>query len=388
MLDEGVDSQLLVVRKHREKDETIIQMVFLRRMLISLWRLITKQLLKLQKSHFYIYRSLNIFPTGNHRVINKISPDIVQMHWINQNTISIGEITKIDAPVIWKLPDMWGFCGTEHYVDESNGKRYRDGYTKNNRNKSDKGMDIDRMVWQYKKMRWRNHRMTIVCPSKWLASRARESELFKNYKIVNIMNPLDIELFKPSGDRSIRKKFGLPESKKIILFGSLLAIDDRRKGYHHLLKSISHLEKLGLMTQVELAIFGTESVKKDMLSGLVSHHLGTIRNESDLVSLYSTCDVLVLPTEADNLPNVVKEAMACGTPCVGFNVGGMPDMITHQVDGYLAKPFDSGDLVEGILWVLGQPDEIRQRVRESAILNHDPAARVNDYLSLYEQVLS
>ena len=244
------------------------------------------------------------------------------------------------------------------------------------------------MVWQYKKVRWRNFKLTIVCPSKWLASKARESELFKDYKIVSIMNPLDTQLFKPTRDSGIRKRFGLPESKKIILFGSLRAIGDRRKGYHHVVESISHLEKLGLMTQVELAIFGTESVKKEMLGAFISHHLGTIRNESDLASLYASCDVLVLPTEADNLPNVVKEAMACGTPCVGFNIGGMPDMITHELDGYLASPFDSDDLVNGILWVLSQPHEIRQRVRESAILNHDPAARVNDYLSLYEQVLN
>ncbi|RXG33515.1 glycosyl transferase group 1 [Methanohalophilus sp. WG1-DM] len=84
-----------------------------------------------------------------------------------------------------------------------------------------------------------------------------------------------------------------------------------------------------------------------------------------LTSVYSAADMFVAPSLQDNLPNTVMEALACGTPSVAFDIGGMSDMIVHKQNGYLAKPFDVHDLVRGLEWVVEQ-DKRKVHLSESS----------------------
>ena len=389
MLSQRVDSKYLAIRKRRE-DDNVITPGFLTRALVKIWNIVGQKILKLQRSNDGNYRSLNIFPTGVHYIINNYNADVVQFHWINRNTISIRELTKVRSPVVLKLPDMWAFNGTEHYLAPGATERYRSGYLGNNRQEGDVGLDIDRWVWRYKCRVWKKAKFTIVTPSKWLGECAKNSLLFSRLRVVNIPNPIDLERFRPAQNKlDARIVLGLPLDKRLILFGSIQANTDRRKGYHHLCAALEALGKSGTMREdVELLIFGTLSMGKESLSGITAHHLGTINDESLLIAIYNAADVMVLPTEADNLPNTIQEATACGTPCVGFKVGGMPDMIKHKETGYLANPFDTQDLATGIDWVLkNRGAALSRRVRENAERLFCPAERVTDYLDLYNKIL-
>ena len=387
MLSQEVDSKMLVIRKRRH-DKTVIRAAFLVRLLVKIGRTAGVQLLKLQRSRNTNFRSLNLFPTGIHRQINNYKPDIVQFHWVNRNTISIREITRINAPVVWKLPDMWAFCGSEHYLLPGSQERYRQGYSRANRLLGDVGLDIDKWVWRYKQWAWRNATFAVAAPSKWLAKCASDSVLFGQRKIVNIANPIDLDRFQPLKQKNdARIILGLPQDKKLILFGSYFAKTDSRKGYHHLQEA---LELLGDADskEYELVVFGTVEEGMQDIHGIRAHMLGTITDERLLIAVYIAADVMVLPTEADNLPNTIQEATACGTPCVGFNIGGMPDMVAHKDTGYLATPFDAAELAEGLKWVLANTgDNMTGRVRDKACVLFSQKDRVADYIDLYNEMI-
>jgi glycosyltransferase involved in cell wall biosynthesis len=385
MLARNIDSCLLVIRKRRN-DDTIVTPPASVRLLVRLWNIVSRRIVSLQRTRDRGFQSLNVFPTGIHRTIKHHHPDVVQCHWINRNTISIRELAKIHAPVVLKLPDMWAFCGTEHYIPRGAAKRFSDGYTKDNRPPDSSGVDLARLVWAYKKRAWRNARFTVVTPSRWLGDLARESVLFRNSRVVTIANPIDLSVYHPVRDRrQLRIAMGLPADKALILYGSVQAETDPRKGYHHLRRALQLLQNgKPEIKGFEFLIFGTSKKKTEIVNGVTTHHLGTIRDEQELVAMYAASDVMVLPAEADNLPNTIQEATSCGTPCVGFNIGGLPDMILHRETGYLAEPFDPADLARGIAWVLANKgDKLSHKVREHAASIFNPADRVEDYMNLY-----
>ena len=289
-----------------------------------------------------------------------------------------------------KLPDMWAFSGTEHYISPGAVERYKLGYYKDNRQAGGAGLDLDRLLWNYKKRAWKHADFTIVTPSKWLGECAKESVLFSHFRVENIANPIDLSVFRPAESKqSLRSEMGLPTDKHLVLFGSQLADTDPRNGYRHLRRALSILQAGDLdIGNLEILVFGTKEKGTEILHGFPAHRLGTIHDERELVAMYAAADVMVLPTEADNLPNTIQEATACGTPCVGFNVGGMPDMIVHRQTGYLAEPFDSAELAHGIAWVLANKgDSLSDKVRQHASRIFDPASRVSDYMSLYRELI-
>jgi glycosyltransferase involved in cell wall biosynthesis len=389
MRAQDIDSRLLVIRKRRN-DPTVFTPPAATRILVRWWNIVSRRILSLQRTRHTGYRSLNLFPTGLHRTINRCRPDVVQCHWINRNTISIRELTKIHAPVVLKLPDMWAFSGAEHYLAPDARKRYQEGYTRKNRQPGDSGLDLDRMVWNCKRRSWKHADFAIVTPSKWLAGCARESVLFGRYRVENIANPIDLDTYRPVRNRrDARIAQGLPPDKHLVLFGSVHAETDPRKGFHHLQRALAILrEQHGGSGDIELVMFGTKERKTATLAGFVAHHLGTVRDDRALAEMYGAADVMVLPTESDNLPNTIQEATACGTPCVGFDVGGMPDMIRHRDTGYLAQAFDAADLARGIQWAIGNGgDQLSAKVRRYAEEIFDPAERVADYMRLYENVV-
>ena len=100
---------------------------------------------------------------------------------------------------------------------------------------------------------------------------------------------------------------------------------------------------------------------------------------------------MVTPSRQDNLPNTVVESLACGTPVVAFDIGGMPNMLDHKTNGYLAKPFDTNDLAAGINWVLADENRHRElciKVREKAVACFDIETTARQYAELYEDVIT
>jgi glycosyltransferase involved in cell wall biosynthesis len=174
------------------------------------------------------------------------------------------------------------------------------------------------------------------------------------------------------------------------LFGASNAVNDLRKGFQFLPPVLQKLKHhFHLRDQIELAIFGSSQPAHPPGFGFKANYFGPLNDDSYLSLLYSAADVFVAPSVEDNLPNTVMEALACGTPCASFEIGGMSDMVEHQVNGYLAKAFDSQDLANGIAWVLDYPDKLklRENARYKAIHEYSLAIQARKYLLLYQSLL-
>jgi glycosyltransferase involved in cell wall biosynthesis len=181
----------------------------------------------------------------------------------------------------------------------------------------------------------------------------------------------------------------LPQDKQLILFGAMYPNSDCRKGFHLLRQALQSLNKSEWRDKAKLAIFGASQPKEPIDLGLESHYLGRLNDDISLAVVYAAADVFVAPSIQDNLPNTVMEAIACGTPCVAFDIGGMPDMIEHQHNGYLAQPFDSEDLAKGIVWVLENKErhqKLCDRARQKAEQEFTLEIQARRYESLYREI--
>lgn len=386
MLSQGLESRLVVVSKTTDDDRVVELPQRPYRRYAA--RRLAQTISAFQRSNNPVIRTFNIVPMGAAAILNAMDGDIIQMHWIAADTISIGEMTQLNKPVVWKLPDMWGFSGAEHYLNPGDPERFVEGYTRDNRPDHQSGIDLDRWVWAYKHRKWQDAQLNIVGPSRWISDCAKRSKLFGAFPIRNIPNPLDLSLYQPRDQRTARDKFGLSHHKRLIMFGAMQATSDRRKGFGHLQSALEHLGKHLDPSETELVVVGADGPDGHKINEFNVRYLGIIRDEGTLVESYNAADVFVLPCEMDNLPNVIKEATCCGVPCAGFNVGGMPDMVDHLETGYLATPYDAEELAHGIGWVAQNNNpEARREVRRRAETKHDQAVAVARYMDFYYEIL-
>jgi len=281
--------------------------------------------------------------------INRSDADIVHLHWISYSMLGIKALRKIKKPIIWTFHDMWPFMGCEHYDDLSQPNRFKEGYTKLNKNV--KGLDMNRRAWEMKQKYWKDIDFHIITPSNWLKSCVEESVLLKKHKVTLIPYIIEEDKFFSMDKSTARKALNLPVDKQLILFGAFNA-NNVNKGGDLLYAALENLN----VDDVELIVFGTD--KGDDIHGIKTTYMGYISSEEILNRLYNAADVMLVPSRQDNLPNTVLESICCGTPVVGFNIGGLPDMVAHQKSGYLASPFDVNDLRAGIEYVLENPEGI------------------------------
>ena len=179
-----------------------------------------------------------------------------------------------------------------------------------------------------------------------------------------------------------KELWNIKSNNKIILFGTLNAADDPRKGFSELSKALCQLA----IRNVELVIFGSRKPKNSIDFGFKTHYLGSLDNDESLAQLYSAADVMVVPSLQENLSNAIMESLACATPVVGFNIGGNKDMIEHKKNGYLAEPFDVTDLKNGIEWTL--KNDLSKKAREKVLSNFDSKIVVKKYVNLYKNILN
>jgi glycosyltransferase involved in cell wall biosynthesis len=275
-----------------------------------------------------------------------IAADVVHLHWIAAGFMRIETLSKLKHPLIWTLHDSWAFTGGCHMPYDC--VRYRERCGLCPVLGSRREDDLSRQVWQRKEKAWRDLDLTVVTPSRWLAGCARTSSLFSRIRIEVIPNGLDTSVFRPVDKHHARSQLGLPERKKLILIGGVGITRDPNKGFRYLLPALRGVAALGFRDDAELIVFGSSEPAGAPDFGMKANYLGRLHEDARLNLLYSAADVFVAPSVQENLPYTVMESMACGTPCVAFNQGGMSDLIDHEVTGYLARPFDEDDLAKGI----------------------------------------
>ena len=285
--------------------------------------------------------------------------DVIHLHWVNQGMLSlrqIGKILRTGKRVVWTMHDLWPATAICHYARGC--ERYQTacqqcpllpgGGSVN---------DLAARTWRRKQQMLDGQRVRFVTCSQWLRDEAAKSALLSQQYITNIPNPIDTRVFRQTDKQAARRAAGLPVEGRIILFVSQ-RVTDERKGVSFLVEAIRQLADAhpDYRENTHVAVLGghAEDIASQLALPMVP--LGYVSDVQRIVNVYNAADVFVLPSLEDNLPNTLMEAMACGVPCVGFRVGGIPEMIDHRTTGYVARFRDAADLAAGLHWVLREAD--------------------------------
>jgi glycosyltransferase involved in cell wall biosynthesis len=284
--------------------------------------------------------------------------DVVQIYNTHGSYFSHTALPLLSRrkPVVWRLSDMWPFTGHVAYSYDCERWRHGCGSCPYLREYPPLGRDTTALLWRIKRWTYAHSRLVFVAPSRWLQSVARESPLIGHFPIHLIPNGIDLERFSPGDRVEARKRLGLDPERPLVFYGAV-RMDDRRKGARELVDALRELEDVDF----DLLVMGEGAPPLPRRA----HQLGMVTDSATIALAYAAADVYVLPTLAENLPNVALEALASGTPTVAFDVGGVPDAVRHLETGWLAPVGDSSALAAGIRALL-QDEPLRARLGREA----------------------
>ena len=207
-----IQSSMLVKKKNKSIDNIYCSNSIREELLWRTKSFISSKLNLLQYSENKVIHSPSFLPCNLHKFINSKNSDIVNLHWVQAEMLSIESIGKIKKPIFWTLHDCWPFCGSEHYPNDLSDNRYQEGYFRNNKLKTTKGIDIDKWCWERKLKNWK-YPINIVCPSKWMESCVNKSFLMKDWPTYVIPNPLPTDIYRSWPKGMARELFKLPKEK-------------------------------------------------------------------------------------------------------------------------------------------------------------------------------
>ena len=317
--------------------------------------------------------------------------DIIHLHWINQGMLSLSGIRKIlrsGKPVVWTMHDIWpatAIChvtlGCRNFTTRCRSCRLLG---------NDQGNDISTTIWQRKLRMLEGENIYYVACSRWLENEAKASVLLKGHKVTSIPNPIDTHIYNRYSKEEARQRLGLPQDRRLILFASQ-RVTTPNKGMDYLIEACRLLgDRTKCQTPYEVVILGGHAEELVELLQLKAHPLGYVNDERRIVDVYNAVDVFVLPSLSENLPNTIMEAMACGVPCVGFKVGGIPEEIDHKRNGYVADYRNAEDLARGIRWILEESDyeALSRNAIQKVAHNYSQQSVALRYAEVYQQAMA
>lgn len=332
--------------------------------------------------------------------------DVVHLHWVNQAMLSIKGIGRLlkqckqdGKRVVWTMHDIWPATGVCHLPGECT--NWQHGCGKCPQLRTPAFDDLSARTFRQKNGAYAEGEIRFVACSKYLAETAMKSPLLKSHSVTNIANPLDTEFFSPSpADSPVsteeRQRLKLPQSKRLILFVAYNVNDDN-KGFVFVQKAVARLLMRAPSLKDKIAVVpvgknATQWIDKFACEVCPFEY---VADRETMRDLYRASDVLVIASKMENLPNTIVEAKACGVPVVATRVGGIPQMIRHEIDSYLAAPYSTLDhgaamkdsLAEGLHYVLTHPDyaSLSTAAREDAVSTYSEAAVVKRYEELYRE---
>ncbi|MBK7627790.1 MAG: glycosyltransferase [Bacteroidales bacterium] len=385
---EGIDSHVLVIKK-QNRDSDIILVSKKGFVLNLVKQKISEYILKFQRTANPIHHSLGIFSSKALKIINKSPYNIIHLHWINREMLSIKDVAKINKPVIWTLHDSWPFCGTEHHPNIlENDLRYKEGYSRDNRSKSSSGIDIDKYVWTLKRFWWKNLKIRFIAPSLWEYEAFKSSMLINHLKCNIVPNLIDINIFKPINSDFARILLNIPLNRKIILFS--VASDpslDKNKGFNFFVKALEIISKTNYLDSLHILILGTYDRILPLNLPVATTYLGFIKDKTSLAAIYNSTNVLVVSSMVESFGLTSLESISCGTPVVAFQTSGILDIIEHKKTGYLAKCFDINDLATGIVYLLENGESMKENCRRTVLRKFHTEDLSKQHIKIYEEML-
>ena len=317
--------------------------------------------------------------------------DVVHLHWINQGMLSLKGIRKIlntGKPVVWTMHDIWPATAICHLTLDCRNFETQCAHCRLLPG-SGSTNDLSTQIWKRKQQMLNDRQITFVTCSQWLAGEAQKSALLKGQRVVSIPNPIDTHIYTPKDKQQARQRVGLPTEGRIILFASQ-RVTNRNKGMGYLLEACRLLAEQypEKKEDITVAILGGHAEEIEGQLPFRTCPLGYVNDEQRIVDIYNAADVFVLPSLSENLPNTIMEAMACGVPSVGFRIGGIPEEIDHQQNGYVADYCSSEDLARGIWWTLYEAghEAVRKACLQKVAHNYSQQSVANRYLEVYESL--
>jgi glycosyltransferase involved in cell wall biosynthesis len=381
LIKKGVNSSILVAEKSSNDSNVIgpsntIE-ILITQLKISLSRFIKRKLIKTTNVETF---SFNFFNTNILKKINKFNAEIVHIHWIGNEMISVSQLKKINKPVIWTFWDMWPICGAEHHSYDT---RFVEGYTKNNRPNQESLFDLNRLVWNYKKKHL-NFKLHIISLSKWMTKKIEKSFLFSHQKITYLPLHINTDKWKKRDKNFSRDIFNQDQNKKILLFGSSTSTS-HRKGFDFLFE----LFKQKKFENCKLIIFGEKPKNLNDLN-IDYEYIGRIKDGYSLSILYSAADVMLVPSKIEVFGQVGLEANSCGTPCVIFEDTGPTDYTEHKKNGYISKYLDIEDYAKGINWIIEDEkryEELSNNCIDNIKKNFNDDLIVDKFIQKYQDLI-
>lgn len=319
--------------------------------------------------------------------------DVIHLSWINQGMLSLGCIRKIlkaGKPVVWTMHDLWpasSICHLSLGCEKFKSHCIRCKYLP--QGSGDK--DLSYRVWEKKKKIYQQNHISFVACSKWLAAEAKTSALLQSHLVTDIPNPLNTAVYCKGDRRKARMTLGLPADKRLIAFVAQRATNVN-KGMQYLIDACKRLTEQypDMRDNTGVVILGGHAEDFEGRFEMPVYPLGYVNDEKKIVEVYNASDLFVLPSLSENLPNTIMEAMACGVPCIGFKVGGIPEMIDHGVNGYVARFMDSSDLAKGIRWVLDEADygSLSRCAVQKVSSKYSQSAVALKYIEVYNQAMA
>lgn len=377
----GVDCHFLVKNK-KSLDPKVTQLLHTR-FEKKIERIVDKNLSRLGFQYGY-------FPFSTKNIVDqaaKFRPDVINLHNTHGGYFSLTLLEQLAemAPIVWTLHDMWSFTSNAAYTfGDDSWKDLRSG--KGERKLNPKvGITWGSYLIRKKQRLYSKTKFDIVTPSRWLYNEVSCSPVYQDKNIHHIFNGIDHELFAPQDKQKSKRQIGIPESAPVLMFSA-----DIVWKFGGILPEI--LAKINRLTtqRIHLLIIGNSDVSFiNELNNLVIHKVGYVTEEKLLPAYYSASDALIYPTKADNLPNVLVEAISCGTPCVTFDLGGCGEIVNEGVSGRLIMPFDVESFAKNTIELVSSHNElthISACARTYAVQNFSLKAMAANYNSLFRSL--
>ena len=368
---ENVYSYVYVPKKRNVKNIVYPQSIFFK--FNSLFKvLITKTLNRIFiKSNQTITLSL-LKSYEIEKVIKKINPDLINIHWLGNEFMSLKEINFLKVPIVWTVHDMWLLSPYSHYFNDSEFDKIKK-----------RQLSLFSKYLLNKKVKLKYKNIKFIPTSDWMLNKFKESKIYKENQLKKITCGINFNEWFPENKNNSKEIFSLDKNKKVILFLAMGG-NNPRKGLDILVKSLKFVKQ-----EFQLVIAGDQfpTILEDTKFKFIDYP----KDINTLRSLYSASDCLAAPSNLEAFGLVSLEAAACNTPSVIFENTGLTEIISHKESGYISKFGDISDYANGIDWVL---DEISKNPGKFSSISTQVKSKfdINDvslkYLDIYNNLIN
>ncbi|QPH39935.1 glycosyltransferase [Pedobacter endophyticus] len=378
LLSVGVASKLLVMEKRTDNEE-VYAYPKKNKYLILFLRVLKKMRLPQTLEHkndnlykgfkgnfeYFSFAKTSFVELPTHPLVQQA--DVINLHWIPNFVDYTSFFDQVKKPIVWTQHDMNAFQGGFHYKDDNFRNDHLHQY--NNEQYQQKLLGLSRI---------KESQLVVVSPSKWMYNEAKSSEILGRFKHVHIPNGLDPQLFYFKDKQTSGPDFRLDGNKIKVLFISE-TVKSIRKGFTHILDLLNDAE---IAQKCQFIAVG--SIKEsDKVKGV--KYLGKVNSEAAISDIYNMADIYLLPSLEDNFPNVMLESLACGTPVVGFDIGGLKDLITNDVNGYLSESITVSGLKAALLKCIDHIGSFDKKAIANQIgTRYNTKIQAESYLNIYK----